>query len=164
MFICYFVLFFSPNLTLSLSSACTSTKNEHHTRVKVYVVCLFGPLFFFFLYKSAVVFSDLTHHSSTKPSPAGLSEWSTWWRIYWTTMENAIGNFFSEKMITGLEAVKWQLWASCQTSVLKNHARQQIESQNNYSPPLHYYIKLLDCLCRAAITGYSSFEWQRIRF
>lgn len=107
-------------------------------KVKVYVVCLFDPFFFFLFLKSAVVFSDLTHHSSTKPSPAGLSEWSTWWRIYWTTMENAIGNFFSEKMITGLEAVKWQLRASCQTSVLKNHARQQIESQNNYSPPLHY--------------------------
>lgn len=37
------------------------------------------------------VFSGLTRRSSTKRSPAGLSEWSTWWRNYWTTMEFATG-------------------------------------------------------------------------
>lgn len=32
-----------------------------------------------------------TRRSSTKLSPAGLFEWSTWWRSYWTTMANATG-------------------------------------------------------------------------
>lgn len=94
---------------LFVTYARTSTKNEHHTGLKFMWYASLVLFFSFLFLKSAVVFSDRTHHSSTKPSPAGLSEWSTWWRIYWTTMENAIGNFFSEKMITGLEAVKWQL-------------------------------------------------------
>lgn len=81
-----FAIYFMIVTVVALTSCSISTLKEETSLIMHFknAIMLFADIY---------TCLGLTRLWSTKLCQAGLSEWSTWSRSYWTTMANAIGKF-----------------------------------------------------------------------